>query len=228
MVDDNYTALLRSMRDKCQRRNWYGSDLGSPATLRGYLGENGRGTFFWYDRDGKKYPIRRDTDISLLPVLRDFEYPPASEEQLLATEETLGFALPPLLRACYAQLANGGFGPGYGLHGANGGFGDMVLDYLAVKRRERLVDFADYERRQTSSAENIMLPDYVWPDQFLSICHWGCAIYSYLDVSTSRIFRAEYYGDNHYGFILEAASLEQWLSLWADDKLSFEIQRGVA
>lgn len=33
----------------------------------------------------------------------------------------LGFPLPPLLRALYTQLANGGFGPMYGLLGLAGG-----------------------------------------------------------------------------------------------------------
>ena len=37
------------------------------------------------------------------------------------TERELGFKLPPLLRALYQQLGNGGFGPGYGLVGASGG-----------------------------------------------------------------------------------------------------------
>jgi len=38
-------------------------------------------------------------------------YPPATEEQLRASEQALGFLLPPLLRTLYAQVANGGFGP---------------------------------------------------------------------------------------------------------------------
>jgi SMI1 / KNR4 family (SUKH-1) len=56
--------------------------------------------------------------------LRKQWYPPASQEQVQATEEALGLALPPLLRACYLQISNGGFGPGEGVMGVIGGFED--------------------------------------------------------------------------------------------------------
>ena len=49
-------------------------------------------------------------------------YQPATQEQLRETEDLLGFSLPPLLRVLYLQIANGGFGPGYGIIGAMGGF----------------------------------------------------------------------------------------------------------
>ena len=47
----------------------------------------------------------------------------ATQEQIQQTEHLLGFALPPLLVALYSALANGGFGPGYGLRGMVGGYG---------------------------------------------------------------------------------------------------------
>ena len=53
-----------------------------------------------------------------LPVLA---FPSATEEQLQETEEWLGFPLPPLLRLLYTRVANGGFGPGYGITGVIGG-----------------------------------------------------------------------------------------------------------
>ena len=40
----------------------------------------------------------------------DFAFPPATEQELHETETILGFRLPPLLRALYAHLGNGGFG----------------------------------------------------------------------------------------------------------------------
>jgi hypothetical protein len=39
-----------------------------------------------------------------------FTYPPATEEQVQATEAQLGFSLPPLLRLLYREVANGGNG----------------------------------------------------------------------------------------------------------------------
>ena len=46
----------------------------------------------------------------------------ATESQLADAERRLGFALPPLLRRLYAEVANGGFGPGSGILGVAGGW----------------------------------------------------------------------------------------------------------
>ena len=44
-------------------------------------------------------------------------------------ERALGHPLPPLLRAIYLKLGNGGFGPGYGILGIGDGYrhGDATL-----------------------------------------------------------------------------------------------------
>jgi hypothetical protein len=47
---------------------------------------------------------------------------PATQEQLADAERRVGFALPPLLRRLYAEVANGGFGPGPGILGVTGGW----------------------------------------------------------------------------------------------------------
>jgi len=49
---------------------------------------------------------------------------PASEAQLHATEEQLGFPPPPFLRALYSRVANGGYGlgPANDSYGAQGGW----------------------------------------------------------------------------------------------------------
>jgi hypothetical protein len=54
--------------------------------------------------------------------LTPFAFPPATEAQLIATERELGYPLPGMLRALYSQLANGGFGPVYGLAGIATGY----------------------------------------------------------------------------------------------------------
>jgi hypothetical protein len=48
--------------------------------------------------------------------------PPATRDQLDAAERRIGFVLPPLLRRLYAEVANGGFGPGPGILGVQGGW----------------------------------------------------------------------------------------------------------
>lgn len=42
---------------------------------------------------------------------------PASIEEVESAERKMGVTLPPLLKSIYTQVANGGFGPGYGLLG---------------------------------------------------------------------------------------------------------------
>ncbi|HZU67023.1 MAG TPA: hypothetical protein VFA09_07060 [Ktedonobacteraceae bacterium] len=79
-MDRDFTELCSRIQEKCRRDGWYG---GTP-DLR---------------HAGPDHPQHHG-----------FAYPPASEEQLCATETALGFLLPPLLRAHYAEVANGGFG----------------------------------------------------------------------------------------------------------------------
>jgi hypothetical protein len=102
---DRYTDLCVRIQEYCRQRNWYGPDGGW---------ENYRG---YFDAEGKLQArvIPRDPHTG-------FEFPPATEEQLRATEEALGISLPSMLRALYAQVANGGFGPAYGITGARGGY----------------------------------------------------------------------------------------------------------
>jgi len=47
---------------------------------------------YWYGRNGNRYEMSEDTDLSHSPLQTDFEYAPATEEELAATEETLGCA----------------------------------------------------------------------------------------------------------------------------------------
>ncbi|HEY7311698.1 MAG TPA: SMI1/KNR4 family protein [Gemmataceae bacterium] len=59
--------------------------------------------------------------------------PPATEETVRAAEESLGFALPPLLRAVYTRIANGGLCLGLlGLEGGQTGGDDLFPGLSAV------------------------------------------------------------------------------------------------
>src|SRR5258708_27179168 len=104
MANNSYGELFDLIREKCQRENWYGPD-GDNIYQYGEKYRRRR----WYDWDRNFHVVDKEND----PLRFGFEYPPATEEQLLATEEALGFPLPPALRALYLQVANGGFGPGY-------------------------------------------------------------------------------------------------------------------
>ncbi|WP_420799432.1 SMI1/KNR4 family protein [Ktedonospora formicarum] len=145
------------------------------------------------------------------PLQTEFEYPPASEKDVVAEEEALGYPLPPLLRTLYTQVANGGFGPGYGLPQIQ----DHVLrksDDSAWERSSRPVNLAIYLRK-TSASATFAVPDYAWPDNLFWLCHWGCGIVSYVDCVSGHIFRGGL-ERNGYIFRHEADSLYEWFDLW--------------
>ncbi len=233
-MDETNEALFQRIREKCQRNHWYGADMDDPHEKQRWVQEadtNSHVAYYWYDQEGQQHRIDKDADLSKFPLMNNFAYPQATETDVAITEQALGFTLPPLLRQLYTQVANGGFGPGYGLNGVIGGFGNILpASYLSTKRQYRLVDIGMYERRQAAT-QLLELPVYVFPDRVLELCHWGCAIYSYLDCTTGRIFRGEYYRNasdfnpsypyDFYGFKYEADSLLEWLELWSKDQLEF-------
>jgi hypothetical protein len=81
---------------------------------------------------------------------------PASADAVAACEATIGRPLPRLLRRCYLELGDGGFGPGYGLEPV----GELASDYLEQRWRQGY----------PPEARNL-----------LTICHWGCGITSFVD-----------------------------------------------
>lgn len=153
-------------------------------------------------------------------------YPSATEEQLHTTEVALGFSLPPLLRAIYLQIANGGVGPGCGLMGAVGGFadnrGNIIEAYLWRKQEFQPIYLAECEKKAYKTAienlpfrliSNLVIepPVGTWPESLLDLFHHGCGDFSCIDIESGRIF----VGGNPYLWY-EANSLEEWLGRWLD------------
>jgi hypothetical protein len=110
-------------------------------------------------------------------------------------EERLGFALPPLLRDLYTGVADGGFGPGYGILPAG-----ELPDVYGVCR-----SYADGE-------------PWRWPDQLVPFCYWGCEVYECIDCADSRgrviHFDADLGGPSGDNFDETFPSLELWLEDW--------------
>jgi hypothetical protein len=138
--------------------------------------------------------------------------PPATDEAIASTERRLGFRLPQLLKKLYLNAANGGFGPGYGVMGVEGGFTDDL--------GHTVTDL--YENYRQPDPED---PSWLWPEQFLPICHWGCVVYSVVDCSQSP--SPVYFADisaKEPGEPMETImhlhkpSLEVWLGDWLDGK----------
>jgi hypothetical protein len=140
---------------------------------------------------------------------REF-YPPVNGFRIRLAETHLGFALPPLLRDLYMNVANGGFGPGYGLVGVRGG-----ATVSRGGRESSLVPlYYRFLFRRTRKEP--------WEDRYLPICTWGCTYYSFVDCAhpDAPVFAFDEnthgYGPWGCAFALHAHSFEEWIQRWVD------------
>ena len=124
-----------------------------------------------------------------------------------AAEELLGFSLPPLLRALYTEVADGGYGPGYGLSRLNGGPGRSIV--ASDRELWRVWDGGEPRER--------------WPEPFVRLCEWGCNFYSGLDCSRPEcpVVRFNPDGCVESGcladcLVTESDSLAEWLTAWLE------------
>ncbi|HEY3993042.1 MAG TPA: hypothetical protein VGM01_09215, partial [Ktedonobacteraceae bacterium] len=112
-MDENYNELFEHIRTKCRQQCWHGPDINNPfiainrERMPRFMNFSREATHYWYDHDRQQYATNLDTDPANFPLQTDFEYPPATEEQVAIAEEDLGYPLPPLLRALYTTVANG-------------------------------------------------------------------------------------------------------------------------
>ncbi|MGD8720084.1 MAG: SMI1/KNR4 family protein [Candidatus Zixiibacteriota bacterium] len=111
-------------------------------------------------------------------------YPAVTADVIAAAEKELGFALPPLLKRVYTEIGNGGFGPGYGLNGLSAGLDEegypASLEALYAALRE--------EPPQGFSS---------WPEGFIPLCTWGCAIDSYVDCTDAKYAVSVFNPESH-------------------------------
>jgi hypothetical protein len=140
------------------------------------------------------------------------------------------------LRILYTSVANGGFGPAYGITGASGGYYFGEDGHYQTMAREPLPEtftgtileeeifpfnLSEYER-QHNDPPKIDLPAHTWPDHFLSICYLGCGMDAYLDGGSGRIYRGESGYSQTEGITFSLTrlgeSLESWLESWMDGK----------
>jgi hypothetical protein len=147
-------------------------------------------------------------------------YPLATAGDIAAAEARLGFALPALLRDIYMTISNGGFGPGYGLLGIQGGACNSI-----GQRKVNAIDlYEDFRAPQGSPR---------WPERLLPICHWGCAIYSCLDCSLpdAPVMAFEPNGEDDGPWRcdcrLHVASFAEWLAMWLRDEDLWESMQSI-
>lgn len=178
----NTVTLSERIRAKCQQQGWYGPALFGPP----------------WDDSAVDDPRRTG-----------FAYSPATEEQLRATEERLGMALPSDLVSLYSEVANGGFGPGCGLRGAEGGYRwyeQTIVETYQSYQSMHIVDLAGQWTR--------------WPLPLLPLCDLGCDQDACLDCQSGQVIIVA--PTKHGREIVPqmrvvAPSLESWLDAWIQD-----------
>lgn len=94
--------------------------------------------------------------------------PSATLDEIANAEEAMKLKLPEVLKELLLNVANGGFGPGYGLIGVGGGYTDFGSGNL-----ENIYRLAH--------SEGIKNRFVVEGDGIVPFCNWGCGIYSCLD-----------------------------------------------
>jgi hypothetical protein len=143
---------------------------------------------------------RLTTSITRFSPRRVELFPPASELVVEDSETRLEFRLPPLLRELYTQVANGGFGPGYGIFGLEGGYADAMITmgeeggtlldwYYAYRGTDRRMPELGSQLAKDASSILFIDPDpesgnWTWFDKLLPISHHGDWQLSCIDCSS--------------------------------------------
>jgi len=98
--------------------------------------------------------------------------PPATATRVESAEGRLSFPLPRLLRRLYVEVANGGFGPGYGLLGVDGGY--------VAEEGGTIVESRDFLASICGDSQ------VEWPSKTIPLCSWGSSVWSCLDCGSNE------------------------------------------
>jgi tetratricopeptide (TPR) repeat protein len=143
--------------------------------------------------------------------------PPATPEEIAEAEAKIGFPLPPLLKALYSELANGGFGPHYG-------FGRLFdySDKRPAHRREGVIDLylsnreGDFECEMEAAATGSR-KQFSWPPMLLPLVDVGCAITICVDCSRPQFPIVRSDPNQNRQFHRESPSMQEWLERWLSE-----------
>lgn len=129
--------------------------------------------------------------------------PPVSESEFDAFEDGSGLRLPHFLRRLYTEVANGGFGPAWGINRLTGD-----LD-LSIAHWDKIVKNAKHED-----------PDQPWPDRLIRFCELGCNMYYGVDINvqSAPVFKVDptcASSSIDDWLTRESDSVADWLRIWA-------------
>ena len=134
---------------------------------------------------------------------------PVDDARIAEAERQLGIALHPLLARLYREVADGGFGPDYGLLPLLGSGSSVVFSGSSV--------VGEYLTRREASV-GVDHPE--WPEGVVPILTWGCAMYAGVDCLSEDgqvlLFEPNPYSGGSWEqcWFLDSASLAAWLETW--------------
>jgi len=216
-MNNAYETLFDSIRAKCQQRRWFGTDYDDPHQYDGILEHDPH-----FDVQSIRIAPLED------PRYTRFAYPPASEELVERSENELGFVLPPLLRALYLEVANGGFGPVSGIRGILDGYGrsgtmypdsnDTIVARYLWENSSRKVALSYFDG-QWSQYKSMYAPTGVWLDKLLPICDMGCVTEVCVANDEQMFLIGAAESDEFYYLAQMLITLEEWLWAWINDDI---------
>ncbi|URM90106.1 SMI1/KNR4 family protein [Streptomyces sp. MRC013] len=134
--------------------------------------------------------------------------PPLPAAEVEAARDTLGFRPPPLLAALHTTVADGGFGPDYGLFPLR----HAVSRYEALRRRE--------------PGDGAGRP---WPEGVLPIADLGCAMLACVDCRSEKgtvlLFEPNP-GDPDRAWYVLAPTVAAWFAAWPEGTGWFAEEEG--
>jgi hypothetical protein len=176
----------------------------------------------------------RTTTLNQYSPRRRSLFPPATDLVVEATENELGFKLPPLLSQLYTQVGNGGFGPGYGIFGLEGGYADPIpispdeVDqtkggiltdwYFSYRGTDSQIPELDFDILSKDKSTLFIDPEvkpgnWGWFDKLLPISHHGCWQFSCIDCSKST-YPVFYFDGQQCELKPDSRSFEEWIINW--------------
>lgn len=179
----------------------------------------------WYGPEGLANEVER-TDARLHHT---FLCQRVTQEQIQKTERLLGFALPPLLVTLYRSLANGGFGPGYGLRGMVGGYGTPATplgngesfrsDETMVKYHRSVSSLVPLAFEETWMHDDkgqpyVTLPVNCWPASLAPLCDLGDVQEIGVDTE-GQLYLLVSDQDERLCRLSRVGSLAEWLTQWS-------------
>ena len=203
-MSTSYEPLFKGIRAKCLQERWFGPYFLSPM---------------------RRMQVPQDD-----PNHVGFVFPLACEEQVQTTETRLGVSFPPLLKALYMRIANGGFGPGGGFYCIAGGYGSVesgthtgdvqtLIERYEGRSHKRTFNLAEYGGQGSHAKQiNVLVPYGEWWRELLPLCNLGCLQEACVDCQERMFVVAPIERDDVYWLSQLPWTLEEWLWRWVKDE----------